>query len=305
MITLLEVIIYVLLFILIGTNILSFVASNFTDSIIVKVNNWCLSRLEFYESQNKSRFSITGIKKIVVNLLILLFTKVNNNINNPKLKNGIKLFLTIIMLLLLLAMLSLLLVLSAFIGAALLGLLAGLIILYLMCKLFELYYRHEKGLPLFSDTNEEHIPNSSIFRGKWNKVAEVDVNWMDKLHGDHDKKTFKDSDGKVVGTMSTSFWDELHGDHDKKTFKDSDGKVVGTMGTSFWDELHGDHDKKTFKDSDGKVVGTMGTSFWDELHGDHDKKTFKDSDGKVVGTMSTGFWDQIEGNYDHKIIKRH
>ena len=271
---------YVLILLLIFSfgPLLGFVKTEFADSINSRVENWCFNKNSEYETKDIKRFSRDGIVKLFSFVVIKIF-KYIDKIQDSRLRAGIKIDSMILVISITISLIILLIVAAATLLIAVLYLIAIVIGLYLLYKLFELWDRYERGLPLFPDKDTEYY--------------EVKTSFWDKFAG-NDRKTVYDSKGDKVGDISTGFWDKVAG-NDKRTMRDSKGDNVGDISTGFWDQAAG-NDKRTIRDSKGDKVGDISTSFWDQAAG-NDKRTIRDLKGDKVGDIKTS----PEGN-DTQII---
>lgn len=219
--------------------ILSFVASSFTESIVMRVTDWCLKKMEAYETNSVSPFSVGGIVKTVCSVIVATF-KLIDKIENPRLRTGLKLNAVSAIVSITLALLSLLLIAFFYIAITIL-------VIWILYKLLELWYRHEKGLPLFPDKDDDYYEVKTSF---WDKVA------------GKDRKTVYDSEGGKVGDLSTSVLDKFAG-KDRQTIRGADGKKMGDISKSTLDKFAG-KDRQTIRDAEGGKVGDITRSPSDE-----------------------------------------
>ena len=219
--------------------ILSFVASSFTESIVMRVTDWCLKKMESYETNSVSPFSVGGIVKTVCSVIVATF-KLIDKIENPRLRTGLKLNAVSAIVSITLALLSFLLIAFFYIAIIILS-------IWILYKLLELWYRHEKGLPLFPDKDDDYYEVKTSF---WDKVA------------GKDRQTVYDSEGDKVGDISTSFWDKVAG-KDRQTIRGADGRKVADISKSTLDKFAG-KDRQTIRDAEGDKVGDVTRSPGDE-----------------------------------------
>lgn len=219
--------------------ILSFVASSFTESIVMRVTDWCLKKMEAYEVKSVSRFSVDGIVKTVCLAIVTTF-KYIDKIENSRLRTGLKLNAVSAIVSITLALLSFLLIAFFYIAITIL-------VIWVLYKLLELWYRHEKGLPLFPDKDDDYY--------------EVKTSWWDKFAG-KDRKTVYNSEGDKMGDISTSTLDKFAG-KDRLTIKDIDGKKIGDISKSTLDKFGG-KDRQTIRDAEGDKAGDITRSPIDE-----------------------------------------
>ena len=219
--------------------LLGFVKTEFADSINSRVENWCINKNSEYKTKDINRFSRDGIVKLFSFAVIKIF-KHSDRIQDTRLKAGIKIDSLILVISITTSLIILLIAAAVTLLIAVVYLVSFLIGLYILSKLFELWDRHERGLPLFPDKDTEYYEVKTSF---WDKVA------------GKDKKTIRDSKGDKVGDISTGFWDNVAG-NDRKTIRDSKGDKVGDISTGFWDNVAG-NDKKTIRDSKGDKVGDI------------------------------------------------
>ena len=254
-----EIIVIFIAILVIGI-ILSFVASSFTESIVMRVTDWCLKKMEAYETNSVSRFSVGGIVKTVCSAIVMTF-KFIDKIENPRLRTGLKLNAVSAIVSITLALLSLLLIAFFYIAITIL-------VIWILYKLLELWYRHEKGLPLFPDKDDDYY--------------EVKTSLWDKVAG-KDRKTVYDSEGGKVGDLSTSVLDKFAG-KDRQTIRGVDGKKMGDISKSTLDKFAG-KDRLTIKDIDGKKMGDISKSTLDKFAG-KDRQTIRDAEGGKVGDIT-------------------
>ena len=252
--------------------ILSFVASSFTESIVMRVTDWCLKKMEAYETNSVSPFSVGGIVKTVCSVIVATF-KLIDKIENPRLRTGLKLNAVSAIVSITLALLSLLLIAFFYIAITIL-------VIWILYKLLELWYRHEKGLPLFPDKDDDYYEVKTSF---WDKVA------------GKDRKTVYDSEGGKVGDLSTSTLDKFAG-KDRQTIRGADGKKVGDISKSTLDKFAG-KDRLTIKDIGGKKMGDISKSTLDKFAG-KDRQTIRDAEGGKVGDITRSPSDE-----DSQIIR--
>ena len=252
--------------------ILSFVASSFTESIVMRVTDWCLKKMESYETTSVSRFSVGGIVKTVCAVIITTF-KFIDKIENPRVRTGLKLNAVSAIVSITLALLSFLLIAFFYIAIVIL-------VIYALYKLLELWYRHEKGLPLFPDKDDDYYEVKTSF---WDKVA------------GKDRKTVYNSEGDKMGDISTSTLDKFAG-KDRKTIRGANGKKVGDISKSTLDKFAG-KDRLTIKDIDGKKMGGISKSTLDKFAG-KDRQTIRDAEGGMVGDIT-----RSPGDEDSQIIR--
>jgi len=272
---------YILIFLLLLSFglLLGFVKTEFADSINSRVENWCQKKKIEYKTKDIKRFSRDGIVKLVSSVVIKIF-KYIDKIQDPRLKAGIKIDSLILVISITISLIVLLIISAVTLLIAVVYLILILIGLYLAYQLMELWYRYEKGLPLFPDKDTEYYEVKTSF---WDKVA------------GKDRKTIYDSEGDKVGDISTGFWDNAAG-NDRKTIRDSKGDKVGDISTGFWDNAAG-NDRKTIRDSKGDKVGDISTGFWDNAAG-NDRKTIRDAKGDKVGDIKTS-----PGDKDTQIVR--
>ena len=208
---------YVLIFLLIFLfgPLLSFLKTEFADSINSRVENWCLNKNSEYKTKDIKRFSRDGIVKLFSSVVIKVF-KYIDRIQDPRLKAGIKIDSIILVISITISLIILLITAAVTLLIAVVYLILTLIALYILYQLMELWYRYEKGLPLFPDKDTEYYEVKTSF---WDKVA------------GKDRKTIYNSEGGKVGDISTGFWDDVAG-NDRKTIRDSKGDKVGDIKTS-------------------------------------------------------------------------
>ena len=252
--------------------ILSFVASSFTESIVMRVTDWCLKKMEAYEAKSVSRFSVGGIVKTVCSVIVTTF-KFIDKIENPRVRTGLKLNAVSAIVSITLALLSLLLIAFFYIAITILA-------MWILYKLLELWYRHEKGLPLFPDKDDDYYEVKTSF---WDKVA------------GKDRKTVYNSEGDKMGDISTSTLDKFAG-KDRQTIRGADGKKVGDISKSTLDKFAG-KDRLTIKDIDGKKMGDISKSTLDKFAG-KDRQTVRDAEGDKVGDITRSPSDE-----DSQIIR--
>ena len=83
-------IIIILLIILVLGFILSFAASSFAESIVMRVTDWCLKKMEAYETKGLKRISFGNAIKILCFIIIKTFKHIDK-IENDKLRTTVKL----------------------------------------------------------------------------------------------------------------------------------------------------------------------------------------------------------------------
>jgi hypothetical protein len=266
-----EIIIILLIILAVGI-LLSFIASSFTESIILRVTDWCLKKMEAYETKGASRFSVSGIIKTFCSILVRTFNYIDK-IENSRLRTGLKLNAVSVIVSITIALISFLLIVSFYIVMT-------LIALYLLYYLLELWYRHEKGLPLFPDKNDDHY--------------EVKTSWRDKFAG-KDRKTVFNSEGTKIGDISKSALDKFGG-KDRQTIRDAEGNKMGDISKSALDKFAG-KDRLTIKDINGNKRGDISKSTWDKFAG-KDRQTIRDAKGDKLGDIT-----RSPGDEDTQIIK--
>ena len=266
-----EIITIFIVILIIGI-ILSFVASSFTESIVMRVTDWCLKEMESYETASVSRFSVDSIVKTVCSVIVTTF-KFIDKIENPRLRTGLKLNVVSAIVSITLALLSCILIASLYIAMTIL-------IIWVLYKLLELWYRHEKGLPLFPDKDDDYY--------------EVKTSWRDKVAG-KDRKTVYNSEGDKMRDISKSTLDKFAG-KDRQTIRGADGKKVGDISKSTLDKFAG-KDRLTIKDIDGKKIGDISKSTLDKFAG-KDRQTIRDAEGDKAGDITRSPIDE-----DSQIIR--
>ncbi|RZN35121.1 MAG: hypothetical protein EF813_09130 [Methanosarcinales archaeon] len=272
-------IITIFIVILVIEIMLSFVASSFTESIVMRVTDWCLKKMEAYETKSVSRFSVGGIVKTVCSVIITTF-KFIDKIENPRLRTGLKLNAVSAIVFITLALLSFLLIALFYIAIVILYVVITILVIWVLYKLLELWYRHEKGLPLFPDKDDDYY--------------EVKTSWWDRFAG-KGRKTVYDPEGDKVGDISTSTLDKFAG-KDRQTIRDADGKKVGDISKSTLDKFAG-KDRLKVKDIDGKKIGDISKSTSDKFAG-KDRQTIRDEEGDTVGDITIS-----PGDDDSQIIR--
>ena len=273
-----EIVIILLIILVVGI-ILSFVASSFTESIVLRVTNWCLKKMEAYETKNVSRFSVGGIIKTVCSVIVGTF-KYIDKIDNPRLRTGLKLNAVSVIVSITFALIPFLLIAFYYIAITVIAIAIAVIALYLLYYLLKLWYRHEKGLPLFPDKNDDYY--------------EVKTSWWDKFAG-KDRKTVYNSEGNKVGDISKSAFDKFAG-KDRQTIRDAEGNKMGDISKSALDKFAG-KDRLTIKDIDGNKMGDISKSALDKFAG-KDRQTIRDTKGDKLGDIN-----RSPGDEDAQIIR--
>ena len=265
-------IIILLLIILAVVIILSFVASSFTESIVLRVTDWCLKKMEAYETKDAGRFSVSGITKTFCSIIVTTFNYIDK-IENSQLRTVLKLHAVTVIVSITFALLSFLLIAFFYITIT-------LIALYLLYRLVDLWYRHEKGLPLFPDKDNDYY--------------EVKTSLRDKIAG-KDRKTVYNSEGDKVGDISKSALDKFAG-KDRQTIRDTEGNKMGDISKSALDKFAG-KDRLTIKDIDGNKRGDISKSALDKFAG-KDGQTIRDAKGDKLGDIT-----RSPGDEDTQIIR--
>ena len=90
MISGIELLIICLIILAIGFIILSIFASSFAESLVIKVTDWCIQKMEVYETKGVKRFSVRGVIWFVCSFVLTIFRYIDR-IENEKLKSALKL----------------------------------------------------------------------------------------------------------------------------------------------------------------------------------------------------------------------
>ncbi|WMW25297.1 hypothetical protein RE474_00845 [Methanolobus sediminis] len=249
--------------------IIGFTKIEFAESIIFRIENWLFGKKAEYETRDINYFSRDKLLQIVSYSVIKVF-KLIDNIQDRRLKAGLKLDSVFLVVLTISGVV--LTTVSVIVFVVIL-----VLTLYLIGELLEMWYRHQKGLPLFPRKDTEYY--------------EVKTSFWDKFTG-KDRKTVYNMEGNKVADVSTGFWDETFG-IDRQTIKDAEGNKVGDISTGFWDKTFG-IDRQIIKDAEGNKVGDISTGLWDETFG-NDRKIIRDAEGNEVG-------DIIPTHTDDKIV---
>lgn len=231
-----EILLILLIILIIGI-LLSFLGSSFADSAVERIADWCIRKMEGYEKKGVNNFfSVSGVIKTVCSTIVRTF-KFIDRIENPKLRTGLKLNAVSIILSITVALISFLVIAVIYVALILIG-------LYIFYKLIDLWYRHEKGLPLFPDGSS----GNPIF-----KTSKYESNLFDR-----DKTSLKDEYGSRIGELDSNYF--LF-DDDKQVIRDENGKVVGELDSNYFLL---DDDKQAIKDENGNLIGHIETG-WDGI----------------------------------------
>ena len=83
-------ILLVLLVVVVAGTILSFTANNFAESIISRTNDWCLAKIEKFETKGFKRLSLGNLIRIFCTFIIQILT-FGDKIENPTIRTAVKL----------------------------------------------------------------------------------------------------------------------------------------------------------------------------------------------------------------------
>ena len=98
-------ILLVLLFVVVASTILSFTASNFAESIILRANNWCLAKIEKFETKGFKRLSLGNLIRIFCTFVIKILTY-GDKMEDYRIKTAFKLNILSVTVLAMLVILS-------------------------------------------------------------------------------------------------------------------------------------------------------------------------------------------------------
>ena len=90
MISGIELLIILLIILAIVFIVLSIFASSFAESLVIKVTDWCIQKMEVYETKGVKRFSVRGAIWFVCSFVLTIFRYIDR-IENEKLKSALKL----------------------------------------------------------------------------------------------------------------------------------------------------------------------------------------------------------------------
>lgn len=90
MISGIEFLIIFLIILAIGFIILSIFASSLAESLVIKVTDWCIQKMEVYETKGVKRFSVRGGIWFVCSFVLTIFRYIDR-IENEKLRAALKL----------------------------------------------------------------------------------------------------------------------------------------------------------------------------------------------------------------------